>query len=66
MFYEKGLQKINKKKSLRAEKLIKGKGDYVKWKVYGSSFIRWPDKKDTVKNFKNTVLWAYGTSDLNG
>ena len=48
-FYEKELQKANKKE-FRIEKVRKRKGDklYVKWKSYGSSFNSWIDKKDIV------------------
>ena len=44
-FYEKELQKTNKKE-FRIEKIIK-KGDklYVKWKVYDNVFNRCIDKK---------------------
>ena len=47
-FYEKVLQKTNKKE-FRVEK-IKKKGDhlYVKWKGYDDSFKIWIDKKDIV------------------
>ena len=46
-FYEKELQKTNKKES-RVEKVIRRKGDklYVNWKGYDSSFNSWIDKKD--------------------
>ena len=46
-FYEKELQKTNKKE-FRIEKLIKKKDDklYVKWKEYNNSFNSWIDKKD--------------------
>ena len=46
-FYEKELQKTNKKE-FRIEKIIK-KGDklYVKWKVYDNLFNRCIDKKKT-------------------
>ena len=46
-FYEKELQKTNKKE-FRIEKIIK-KGDklYVKWKVYDNVFNRCIDKKKT-------------------
>ena len=46
-FYEKQLQKTNKKK-FRVEKVIKRKGDKlcVKWKGCNSSFNSWIDKKD--------------------
>ena len=45
-FYEKELQKMNKKE-FRVENVIKGKGDklYVKWKGYNSSFNNCIDKK---------------------
>ena len=48
-FYEKELQKTNQKE-VRAEKVIKRKGDifYVKWKGYYNSFNSWIDKKDVV------------------
>ena len=48
-FYEKELQKTNKKES-RIEKVIKRKGDKlcVKWKGYGNSFNSWIVKKDIV------------------
>ena len=47
-FYEKELQKTNKK--IRIEKVIKRKGNtlYVKWKGYDNSFNHWTDKKDIV------------------
>ena len=46
-FYEKELQKTNKKE-FRVGKVIKRKGDklYVKWKGYDNSFNSWIDKKD--------------------
>ena len=48
-FYEKELQKTNKKE-FRIEKVIKRKGDklYVKWKGYDNSFNSWIEKKDLV------------------
>ena len=48
-FYEKELQKTNKKE-FRIEKVIKRKGNklYFKWKGYDSSFKNWIDKKDLV------------------
>ena len=48
-FYEKELQKTNKKE-LRIEKVLKRKGGklYVKWKGYDNSFNSWIDKKDLV------------------
>ena len=48
-FYEKELQKTNKKE-LKIEKMIKRKGDKlcVKWKGYDNSFNSWVDKKDLV------------------
>ena len=48
-FYEKELQKTNKKE-FRIEKVIKRKGNklYFKWKGYDSSFKTWIDKKDLV------------------
>ena len=48
-FYEKELQKTNKKES-RIEKVIKRKGDKlcVKWKGYDNSFNSWTDKRDLV------------------
>ena len=48
-FYEKELQKTNKKE-FRIEKVLKKKGDksYVKWKGYDNSFNGWIDKKDLV------------------
>ena len=47
-FYEKELQKTNKKE-FRIEKIIK-KGDklYVKWKVYDNVFNRCIDKKKDI------------------
>ena len=49
IFYEKELQKTNKKE-FRVEKVIKRKGDklYVKWNGYDNSFNSWIDKKDLV------------------
>ena len=49
-FYEKELQKTNKKE-FRIEKIIKRKGSklYVKWKGYNISFNSWIDKKDLIK-----------------
>ena len=49
MFYEKELQKTNKKE-FRAKKVIKRKGDklYVKWKGHDNWFNNWTDKKDIV------------------
>ena len=46
-FYEKELQKTNKKE-FRIETIIKRKSDklYVKWKGYNNSFNSWIDKKD--------------------
>ena len=46
-FYEKELQKTNKKE-FRIEKILKRKGDklYVKWKGYDNSFNSWINKKD--------------------
>ena len=48
-FYEKKLQKVNKKE-FRTEIVIKRKGDklYVKWKGYDNSFNSWINKKDLV------------------
>ena len=48
-FYEKELQKTNKKE-FRTEKVIKREGDklYVKWKGYGNSFNGSINKKDLV------------------
>ena len=48
-FYEKELQKTNKKEFI-IEKALKRKGDklYVKWKGYDNSFSSWIDKKDIV------------------
>ena len=52
-FYEKELQKSNKKE-FRVEKIIKRKGNrkgnklYVKWKGYDNSFKSWIDKKDII------------------
>ena len=39
-FYESELQKRNQKE-FRIEKVIKKKGDYVKWKGYDNSFNSW-------------------------
>ena len=49
MFYEKELEKKNKKE-IRVGKVIKRKGDklYVKWKGYTSSLKSWIDKKGIV------------------
>ena len=49
MFYEKELEKKNKKE-IRVGKVIKRKGDklYVKWKGYTNSFKSWIDKKGIV------------------
>ena len=49
-FYEKELQKTNKKE-FRIEKVIKRKGNklYFKWKGYDSPFKNWIDKKDLVR-----------------
>ena len=49
-FYEKELQKTNKKE-FRIEKVIKRKGNklYVKWKGYNNSFSTWTDIKDLIK-----------------
>ena len=46
-FYEKELQKTNKKE-FRIEKILKRKGDklYVKWKGYDNLFNSWINKKD--------------------
>ena len=48
-FYEKELQK-NNKKEFRIEKVLKRKSDklYVKWKGYNNSFNSLIDKKDLV------------------
>ena len=48
-FYEKELQKTNKKE-FRTEKVLRKKGNklYVKWKVYNNSFNGWIDEKDLV------------------
>ena len=48
-FYEKELQKTNKKE-LRFKKVIKRKDDklYVKWKGYNNSFNSWRDSKDII------------------
>ena len=48
-FYEKKIQKTNKKE-FRIEKVIKRKGNklYFKWKGYDSSFKNGIDKKDLV------------------
>ena len=50
-FYEKELQKTNKKE-FRIEKMIKRKGNklYVKWKSYNKSFNSWIDKKNLIKS----------------
>ena len=62
-FYEKELQKTNKKE-FRIEKIIK-KGDklYLKWKVYDNVFNRCIDKKKTqykynklMNIFQNQIL----------
>ena len=49
-FYEKELQKINRKQ-FRIEKIIKRKRNklYLKWKGYNNSFNSWIDKKDLIK-----------------
>ena len=49
MFYEKELEKKNKKE-IRVGKVIKRKGDklYVKWKGYTNSFKSWINKKGIV------------------
>ena len=49
-FYEKELQKTNKKE-FRIEKILKKKGNklYVKWKGYNNSFNSCIDKKDLIK-----------------
>ena len=49
-FYEKELEKINKKE-FTIEKVIKKKGNklYVKWKGYNNSFNSWIDKKGLIK-----------------
>ena len=46
MFYEKELQKTNKKE-FRVEIVTKRKGDklYVKWEGFNVSFNRWIEKK---------------------
>ena len=48
-FYEKELQKANRKE-FRIRKVIKKKGNklYVKWKGYYNSFNSWIDKKDVM------------------
>ena len=48
-FYEKKLQKTNKKE-FRIKKVIKRKGDviYLKWKGYDNSLKSWIEKKDIV------------------
>ena len=48
-FYEKELQKTNKKE-FRIEKVIKKNGNklYVKWKSYNNSFNNWIDKNDVI------------------
>ena len=48
-FYEKELQKTNKKE-FRIEKILKRKGDklYIRWKGYDNSFNSWINKKDLV------------------
>ena len=50
-FYEKELQKTNKKE-FRFEKIIKRKGDklYAKWKGHYNSFNGWIHKKDLIKS----------------
>ena len=47
-FYEKELQKTNQKE-FRIEKVIKRKGNNVKWKGYDNSFNSWIDEKDLIK-----------------
>ena len=49
-FYEKELQKTNKKE-FRIEKVIKRKENklYIKWKEYSNSFNSWIDKKYLIK-----------------
>ena len=48
IFYEKEVQKTNKKN--RIEKVLKTKSDklYMKWKEYDDSFNSWIDKKDLI------------------
>ena len=48
-FYEKELQKTNKKE-FRIEQVLRKKGDklYVKWKGYNNLFNSWIDRKDLV------------------
>ena len=48
-FYEKELQKTNKKE-FRIEKVINKNGNklYVKWKSYNNSFNNWIDKNDVI------------------
>ena len=53
IFYEKELQKTNKKQS-RIEKVIKRKGNklFFKWKGYENLFHSWIDKKDLVSHYR--------------
>ena len=46
-FYEKELQKTNKKE-FRIEKVLRKKGDKLYVKGYDNSFNSWIDKKDLV------------------
>ena len=50
-FYEKELQKTNKKE-FKIEKVLKTKGDklYVKWKGYDNRFNSWINKNTLYKN----------------
>ena len=33
---------------------------------YNNNFKNWSEEVFVIKNIKNTVLWTYDTSDLNG
>ena len=58
-FYEKELQKTNRKE-FRIEKRIKRKGQklYVKWKRYDNSFNNWIDKRRfSITSYKNESIF---------
>ena len=59
-FYEKELQKTNKKE-FSIEKVIRRKGKklYAKWKGYDNSFNSWMDKKDLINDSVLSIIQKF-------